>query len=832
MLALNEPVNWALVLTTQEIQGLPNAIAHASSPIKICCEDVPHHLERSEGVASIYLTDDTCKIISIDKTSARHGNTFKVPKNVIMDDIQMRGAISDFHPVKPQLQEIAMEADASKPPSKPEVTKREPKPWIHLGSDKEIAEEQAHTSRKLIVIRATRKRKDFGGAVAFSDRDSMETFSSGQMECRPFKDPAYDKCLAEQDIGIQSIPITRDCASQTDQYVDALQQNEVLDLFEDDFASFGEEDEHAGQKTISVITEFQAFSDLLYSKGKMISAIDWMPGKKGVVAASCSDSRAYDERLQFTGKPSNSFVLIWSFVDPIRPQIILECLSDIFSLRFNQSNPRFVAGGCYNGQVIIWDIAAAQMHMEAKEKESSDQADQGKDKEKKKAPIVICHLLSSAARSHNAIVSDLHWLPDYLQKIYISLPQAIFWNITDVDLNRNAGSDDERKAADTSNQKYRWDPALQIDLALFIGITNTFQFGEVLRADFNVPKDKIIQDISQSHFGQVRALQRSPFYEDVLLSVDIWTFALWKNDFSKPIFISRSAEGYLTCGCWSPSRPGVLYIGRIDGSIEVWDLIDHSHQPSALASIGSCQVTSMEFWPLQSPQMLAVGDIQGILHIMEIPRRLRRMVHREKSMVRKFLDRQQAWVEDVESREKERLQEIEKRQKQEYDQRVLVRRVGARGIILDSRFVVQWAWSSAPNSAQIPKRLGQAAQTSRQEPEGLMACGPMQLTNVLADRVEEIERNNVPPVEEGEASESDKESSETERAHKKRKRKGIEEQAPEDAEGTTEPPRTGRGTNHYLSTLNQLDLVPINRSGGNLAGNSSGMVSWNWSNTC
>ncbi|EFJ06846.1 hypothetical protein SELMODRAFT_430335 [Selaginella moellendorffii] len=469
------------------------------------------------------------------------------------------------------------------------------------------------------------------------------------MECRPFKDPAYDKCLAEQDIGIQSIPITRDCASQTDQevcrnncvqyqprmltdenrkiildsdhmcafldsskprYVDALQQNEVLDLFEDDFASFGEEDEHAGQKTISVIT------------------------------------------------------------------IILECLSDIFSLRFNQSNPRFVAGGCYNGQVIIWDIAAAQMHMEAKEKESSDQADQGKDKEKKKAPIVICHLLSSAARSHNAIVSDLHWLPDYLQldangkiskghsqstKVLVSVGadgKVIFWNITDVDLNRNAGSDDERKAADTSNQKYRWDPALQIDLVggdprrimgllkMTIATDSRFfcstEFGEVLRADFNVPKDKIIQDISQSHFGQ------------------------------KPIFISRSAEGYLTSGCWSPSRPGVLYIGRIDGSIEVWDLIDHSHQPSALASIGSCQVTSMEFWPLQSPQMLAVGDIQGILHIMEIPRRLRRMVHREKSMVRKFLDRQQAWVEDVESREKERLQEIEKRQKQEYDQRVLI----------------------------------------------------------------------------------------------------------------------------------------------------------------
>ena len=43
----------------------------------------------------------------------------------------------------------------------------------------------------------------------------QETFSSGTMECRPFKDQSYDKALAEQEIGIQSVPSLKDVAAQT-----------------------------------------------------------------------------------------------------------------------------------------------------------------------------------------------------------------------------------------------------------------------------------------------------------------------------------------------------------------------------------------------------------------------------------------------------------------------------------------------------------------------------------------------------------------------------------------------------------------------------------------
>lgn len=97
----------------------------------------------------------------------------------------------------------------------------------------------------------------------------------------------------------------------------------------------------------------------------------------------------------------------------------------------------------------------------------------------------------------------------------------------------------------------------------------------------------------------------------------------------KPIYVSRSSDSYLTTGCWSPSRPAVIYIGLIDGTVEIWDLLEFTHQPSMVVHASACQVTVLEFWKMKTPQFLAVGDVQGIVHIMEIPRSLRRATYKE-----------------------------------------------------------------------------------------------------------------------------------------------------------------------------------------------------------
>ena len=57
------------------------------------------------------------------------------------------------------------------------------------------------------------------------------------------------------------------------------------------------------------ITETQSFTDLAYSKGRTVSCIDWLPGRKGMVAVSCTDLLSFEERLELDGCVRTSAIL-------------------------------------------------------------------------------------------------------------------------------------------------------------------------------------------------------------------------------------------------------------------------------------------------------------------------------------------------------------------------------------------------------------------------------------------------------------------------------------------------------------------------------------------
>lgn len=63
----------------------------------------------------------------------------------------------------------------------------------------------------------------------------------------------------------------------------------------------------------------------------------------------------------------------------------------------------------------------------------------------------------------------------------------------------------------------------------------------------------------------------------------------------------------------------------------MWDFLDRSNEPFMVVPASASPVTCLEFWNQASPQLMGVGDAQGILHIMEIPRSLRRPLHKEAS---------------------------------------------------------------------------------------------------------------------------------------------------------------------------------------------------------
>lgn len=159
------------------------------------------------------------------------------------------------------------------------------------------------------------------------------------------------------------------------------------------------------------------------------------------------------------------------------------------------------------------------------------------------------------------------------------------------------------------------------------------------------------------------SLERSPFFDDIILSVGDWQFQIWAEGQQTPVFVSGYNTDYYTAGCWSPTRPGVIYLVDQSGQLEIWDLLDRSHEPSIKVTLTSTAIMSMSFnipggstnHASTNYQFLALGDSAGVLHIMELPRNLRRPVVNERKLMRNLMNREMTRVTDAASRQPERL---------------------------------------------------------------------------------------------------------------------------------------------------------------------------------
>merc|ERR1719494_7809 len=191
--------------------------------------------------------------------------------------------------------------------------------------------------------------------------------------------------------------------------------------------------------------------------------------------------------------------------------------------------------------------------------------------------------------------------------------------------------------------------------------------GELIYLDWKPTKDidtgKIVSQkpefCIEAHDGPMKSLEKSPFFKDIFLTVGGWTFAVWKEGVTfGPLVQSYAHECQLTSGYWSPTRPGVFFIGKSDGNVDVWDLLDKSHEPFLTQNVTPAAVIAV--YPYQvsaKQQLLAVGDEVGTLHIMEVPWNLRHPAANEIGIVENYLERETKRLIYVEGRQQMRAKE-------------------------------------------------------------------------------------------------------------------------------------------------------------------------------
>ncbi|NXS88761.1 WDR63 protein, partial [Erpornis zantholeuca] len=649
------------------------------------------------------------------------------------------------------------------------------KAWVSLGSEKEVEEETVKERETKIKYKISRVRRKFGAPITFTDKNASDDKDS-YAECTSYEDNTFTINIIERDVGVQTVPKVRETSTQTKltypknastQYYTrllsneakaetlsserlkeflravhirmeiALQQNEIMDVFFDDWKALAEDEE--GGKPDVYLKAYQSFTDVQYLKNRTISCVRWHPTIYGIIALSARKQPSYEEQVNLSNKSllHQSVILVLSFFDPICLQLVLKAPEDIYCFQFSPSDPNIIAGGCVDGQVVLWDISKHEEKLKSAKPVTDEIIDSEaiKVQQSSTEPALVRYCAaSSIPYSNKKPATDIQWLQrnseddqkggtsenrdeNYVQLVTCSPDCSIlFWDIPSIEHRQHFLAEkikEERRfytPQDTDEDlDLSWKPLIKINLrerdtiteygltrislrelqyryktsgkakslsalrapikespytelsasssknleALEYLFTNFFvgnEDGEVVYSDWKMKTDThskkpVREKHSQKyslHTEAINTLQNSPFFKDILLSIGGQKFAIWKEGVTNgPILQSSCSAGRYTAGQWSSTRPGVFFIGRDNGNIDIWDLLKKTHEPSHFQNICKSIITFISPSSASAEQhFLAVSDDLGVLHILEICQTLCHPSSNEHASVLDYFERE------------------------------------------------------------------------------------------------------------------------------------------------------------------------------------------------
>ena len=223
------------------------------------------------------------------------------------------------------------------------------------------------------------------------------------------------------------------------------------------------------------------------------------------------------------------------------------------------------------------------------------------------------------------------------------------------------------------------------------------------------PAANIMKCYYTRYYRPILYFEVSPFFSHIFMTVHDFHFCLWYEGRTKPIFISPNLKkSSYTCGKFSPSRPGVLYLCRSNGKIDIWDFLDESHKPSVKDSFLKETVTSIDLFRYVPPidenaenqtktfiEYMIVGDVSGQMTVLEVPKLFCEPASDELNIMKAFFDNEinrQAYMdvrykkleEDLNSKDaKEKKEESEQERELELKYEEEGFQAGRRGILLE-----------------------------------------------------------------------------------------------------------------------------------------------------
>mmetsp|Transcript_1257 Transcript_1257/g.2798 ORF Transcript_1257/g.2798 Transcript_1257/m.2798 type:complete len:574 (-) Transcript_1257:687-2408(-) len=403
-----------------------------------------------------------------------------------------------------------------------------------------------------------------------------------------------------------------------------LEQNNTIDLFEHYF--FQEEpDALVENLQLKTVALFKDPSD----EPRTISKIGWHPEGPTKIVGSYSSLR-----FQRMSEEMSTSSHVWDINERNVPLLSLRSKSPIISSQYNPKQSDLILSGCYNGILNLYDLR------------------------KGSTPA----MMSVVETSHYDPVYDLCWLQSKTGTEAVSVSsdgRLMLWDVKEMDAPRDTCLlTDGAKNAKTLG-------AVSLEWMQEAGPTKYLvgtEMGMILSCQ-NKPKKpcEVTAWFGNEekgghgrHFGPVYGVKRNPFHVKYFLTIGDWSARMWFEDLKGPMTMTPYAPCYLSAASWSPTRPGVFFLARHDGYLDIWDWYYRMNAVSLTQKVSDHAITSMA---MQSQgELLAMGDSNGIITLMQLCDGLIQMQPNEKGYVGAIFDR--------ETKREKNLEALKKAQKQ------------------------------------------------------------------------------------------------------------------------------------------------------------------------
>lgn len=133
------------------------------------------------------------------------------------------------------------------------------------------------------------------------------------------------------------------------------------------------------------------------------------------------------------------------------------------------------------------------------------------------------------------------------------------------------------------------------------------------------------------------AIDISLFNEGLVIVLCETNFYLYSPETDKPVFTSPFIESArFTCAKFSPKRPSVLFLGRNDGIIDIWDFCDQTGQASQQHLVSAVGISFLQLNVTQS-DLMAVGDYDSCVKLLTLPTSLYKKLNNEEKLMKEFI---------------------------------------------------------------------------------------------------------------------------------------------------------------------------------------------------